>query len=369
MSTEAIESSPDLFYLPRESREAATALETGFLDRGGAPRAVRATEVRRRPEGSEEILFRTIAYPRPKGIGERLSRALIAARAISLTATLMPCLAVWAEGARRGSAVEFLPAISALVGAISLQLAVNLYNDVSDYRRLIDLPGTPGGSGVIEKGWFTPIEIRNWARFFAVFGVLAGLPALARRPVEIAITGGLGALGTLLYSHPRAGLKYLALGDFAVLALCGPVLTAGFSVAAFGTVIPSVLPIGGVLGLLACGLLHVNNLHDIEFDRARGAITLAGRIGFVASTRLLVAMYVGAAAALIGGVAAGRLPAIALAALGVTPLVVPLLRRVCGAMGPSSPELEGTRITAAKIHLLAGVLLSLSLFLSRWIGT
>jgi len=41
---------------------------------------------------------------------------------------------------------------------------------------------------------------------------------------------------------------------------------------------------------------------------------------------------------------------------------------VLSAMGPSSPTLEGARMTAAKIHLLAGLALTLGILASRWTG-
>ena len=362
------DNSIDLFFLPRESSDAQIALRTGFLARAGGKVEVRATELLRRSNGAEEILFRKCTYPVPKSFGERITRALAAARIFSLTATLMPCLAVWAEGTRRGDRVNLLVALSALAGALFLQLGVNLYNDVFDYQKLIDLPGTPGGSGVIEKGWFTPEEIRKWARIAVISGVLSGIPALIIHPLEILVAGGLGTLGALVYSHPRAGLKYRGLGDLAVFALCGPVLTVGFSIAAFNVIIPSVIPIGVFLGLLACALLHVNNLHDIDFDRSRGAITLAGRIGFVASVRLLIALYIAAAIILIAGTVNRDLPLTVLPTLLVSFIVFPLARRVLSAMGPSSPTLEGARMTAAKIHLLAGLALTLGILASRWTG-
>jgi 1,4-dihydroxy-2-naphthoate octaprenyltransferase len=280
----------------------------------------------------------------------------------------MPCLAILADGIRRGVPVRLGVAIPSILGALFLQIAINLYNDVSDYLKLIDLPGTPGGSGAFHRGWYTPREILNYARIAAVLGVLAGIPALLLFPVEILTLGLLGLGGALLYSNERFGLKYFALGDGAVLLLCGPAITAGMSIAAFGMLIPSVVAIGLVLGLFACGLLHVNNLQDMEFDRARGAETLALKLGFLPSVLLFTALYGLAFSIGIVAVAFKILPLGALLFLLAAIPATKLLAKVRRAIGPTSPTLEGTRIEAAQVHLLAGILLTLGTVVSKWIG-
>ncbi len=353
-------------YLVRNSVEARSALETGFIGTMNGKVPVRAADLIRRASGEEEILFRHRPYVEAKHFGESLGRFLIAIRAFSLTATLMPCLAVLASGILAGFLPRTAVAISAIIGALLLQIAVNLLNDISDYVKLIDLPGSPGGSGVFEKGWYSPGEIRRIAQFALALGFLAGVPALVAYPLQILGIGALGTLGAVLYSHDRIGLKYHALGDLAVFILCGPALTVGFSVATYGELVPGVLPIGAVLGLLACALLHVNNLHDMDLDRSRGASTLASRIGYIPSARLLAVMYGGATLILGLSVYSGALPVSALLAVFAMIPALKLTRRIFAALGPTSPSLEGARMVAAQIHLVAGVLLTLGILSARF---
>ena len=358
----------DHYFLERGTPETIRTLESGTIARDGKTIDVRAVAVRALAGGGEEILFRRRSPTPARNFAERAKRFTVAIRAFSLTATFMPCLAALLLGIRGGAAPELGVALPALAGVLLLQVSVNLYNDVSDYLKLIDLPGSPGGSGVFELGWFTPREIRNCARATLILGIAAGLPALARHPLEILAMGGLGIVGTILYSHPRFGLKYHALGDLAVFVLCGPALAAGFAWATFGAVSGGVLAAGSFLGLLACALLHVNNFHDMELDRSRGVTTLAIRLGFEGSWKFLGFLYGAAIAILFAAVAFGMFPATALLATIVALPAGKLYRRIRTSLGPHSPTLEGARIDAAKIHLLAGALLSAGLFASRWIG-
>jgi 1,4-dihydroxy-2-naphthoate octaprenyltransferase len=356
------------FAIDRFSSEARTALFKGALPREDGDIRVRAVELLVGAGGREVIVFQKIETSEKPSASEKVRRVLISIRAISLTATLTPCFAVLADGLRRGERLRYGVALSAVAGALFLQIAINLYNDVSDYVKLIDLPGTPGGSGAFDRGWTTPREILGYARVAAALGVAAGVPALLAYPFQIAAIGLLGLGGALLYSNERFGLKYHALGDLAVLVLCGPALTAGFSYAAFGKLIPSYLLSGFMLGLLACSLLHVNNLQDIDIDRARGASTLATRFGFTASVRLLVVMNTAAFLIPVLAVARGIFPSAALIVLFAAIPAWKMARKIRRSLGPACPSLAGVRIAAAQIHLLAGILLSVGIAIGALYG-
>ncbi len=368
MNSRITGTSPDHYFLDRDSLDSRAALDSGMLEVGDEKIPVRAVALLDRANGRVEVLFRRRTPSRARTLEERLKRIFITIRGFSLTATLMPCLAILLLGMHQGYRAEPAIAISALAGVLFLQIAVNLYNDVTDYLKLIDLPGSPGGSGVFELGWFSPREIRGYAHVMAGAGFLAGLPALFAYPLEIFMAGGLGLIGMMLYSHGRFGLKYHALGDVAVFVLCGPALTAGYSYAAFGELIPGFLPTGALLGLLACGLLHMNNLHDMELDASRGVSTLAIRLGFKTSVTLLGLLYLAAALILVAATTWGTLPPLSLLAILAFGQAVGLYRTARTALGPISPTLEGSRMKAAQIHLAAGLLLCVGIFGTRWTG-
>jgi 1,4-dihydroxy-2-naphthoate octaprenyltransferase len=283
---------------------------------------------------------------------------LQAIRAISLTATITPCVAVLLLGLHGGASPRWALAATALLGALLLQVGVNLMNDVEDHRRIIDVPGTLGGAGVIQRGWLRPAQVQRAARACLLVGALLGLPTALAEPRLMAGIAALALVGSLGYSGPRVGLKYRGLGDITVLLLCGPALTAGFAAAAFGVVPAEVLLLGGALGLYAVGILHVNNLQDVDADRASGAVTLAQRLGSVGSRVYLVALYgLGLGAWVVAALAAG-LPvwlAIAPAALALVPTAA-LVREVLTGGDLQAPRYALLRIRAAQAHLLFGLL-------------
>lgn len=282
-----------------------------------------------------------------------------AARAPSLTATLMPSLVtVVLVGAR--APLRPVVAALAIAGAIALQLGVNWLNDVADYKRLIDLPGALGGAQVIQRGWLDVARVRRAARWALAAGVLLGLPALARDPWAIAAIGALGLLGAGGYSGERVGLKYVALGDLAVWLLCGPVLTAGVAVAAVGAAAATsaavpVATAGAAFGFFAVAILHTNNLQDVDEDALAGARTVARLLGARLGRAYLVALYaLGATCAALTFVAIGR-PSSAAPLAAAALLAARFVRWFALAPDLRAPALSGARVVAAQLHLVLGV--------------
>jgi 1,4-dihydroxy-2-naphthoate octaprenyltransferase len=327
------------------------ALPRAVVDVGGA-RAVRF-----------ELLDES-ALGRPSSIAVWVR----AARVVSLTATFTPCLAVLLYGVllgpSHGFALRPFVAACAGLGALVLQLSVNLWNDVEDYARLIDMPGTYGGAGILQVGWLRARSVKRVAVACLVLGLALGVPALVRAPVPLLVIGVLAAVGTMGYSGTPFGFKYRALGDVTVLALCGPGLTLGFAYAAFGHVDAGVVALGFFFGLAAVAILHVNNWQDAEVDARSGALTVARVLGPSASKVYLVLLYAGALAG--WGWAWFRAPvALHIAAL-VAPLlavapVVKMIASIVLAEDPHDASLALIRVRAAQMHLLLGVALCIGL--------
>ncbi len=333
---------PGRLRLPLGSPELPAILESGTMIVDGQAVAVVPTSV---DETSVQLVPVDPAADRPPAP----SLWWRAVRPISLTATATPALAMIVYGVRHQWAIDWRIAIPALLGALLLQVAVNLLNDVEDHLRLIDLPGGPGGAGVIQRGWLTARRVRRAAFGALALGVLCGAPALFRAPLPILAIGALGVLGTLGYSGRPFGWKYRALGDLAVLALCGPGMTLGMSWAAFGRGGLAPWLLGGYFGLLAVAILHANNLEDRELDRRRGAVTVAQQLGARGGRAYFVLLYLVAFA----------LPPLAWWAGAIGPIAafLPLVGLPVIALPPN-------RLRAAQAHLALGVLFLLALLAS-----
>jgi 1,4-dihydroxy-2-naphthoate octaprenyltransferase len=294
--------------------------------------------------------------------GSALSVWLQAARPKTLAAAAAPAVVgsavALAEGIFRPG-----PAAAALAGALLLQVGSNLANDVFDFHRGADAGERMGPLRITQAGLRSPAQVK--AAMAVVFGLAAliGLYLAQTGGWPILIVGLLSILAAVAYTGGPFPLGYHGLGDlfvfifFGLVAVCGTyyVQAGRVSVLAWWSAVP--------VGLLATAILVVNNLRDIESDRAAGKRTLAVRLGpqgARAEYLLLVRT-------------AFLLPAIMWAAGATGPWVLltwlaffvarPTVNLVLGGEGRVLNEaLAGT----ARLELAYASLLSLGLILSRW---
>jgi 1,4-dihydroxy-2-naphthoate octaprenyltransferase len=202
-------------------------------------------------------------------------------------------------------AFKFGPALAALLAALLLQVGANLANDVFDYHKGADTKERLGPPRVTQMGWLTPRQVL--AGMWITFG-LAALPG-----VYLALVGGwpivaiglLSIVSAIAYTGGPFPLGYNGLGDvfvfvfFGLAAVCGTyyVQAATVSALALGAAVP--------MGLLTVAILVVNNVRDVDTDRAAGKKTLAVRLGARAArieyvVLLVVAYLIPLVMALIG---------------------------------------------------------------------
>jgi 1,4-dihydroxy-2-naphthoate polyprenyltransferase len=113
------------------------------------------------------------------------------------------------------------------------------------------------------------------------------------------------------------------------------------------------------VGLPACAVLVANNLRDVDTDRVAGKRTLAVRIGAKTTTRLFVALLVGAFVAVVPIGLANHWAFIALAA---APLAIEPVRRVTTSTEPSA--LVRALVRTVRLSLALSVLLTIGLIVS-----
>lgn len=281
-----------------------------------------------------------------------------ATRAFSLTAVLAPFVAIALFGWSLHASWHVAAALCAALGVSALLFGVNMANDVEDDARGIDTKGSLGGSGVLQAGLLTKAQVRAAAYTLMAAGVALGIPTVRAAPREMLAVGALTLFGAAMYSNRFFGLKYHALGDAAVFALCGPMLAYGASVAGFARVLPGAIALGSVFGFAAVAILHVNNLQDIVSDRRAGAFTVANVIGERASRAYLVLLYLGAA--LSWAILHLPLAAMLIGFVGFIP-AARLIVRVGRAPHLRAPAFSLVRVEAAQAHLAIGASVCLAL--------
>ena len=290
----------------------------------------------------------------------RLHAWAAAARPATLPAAVVPVLLGAALAAREGL-FRAIPFAATLAGALAIQVGTNLANDYFDWRSGADNAARLGPPRASQSGLIPPARVLAGAWIAFGFATLCGIALIAIAGWPIAILGAASIAAGILYTGGPRPYGYVGLGDLVCFLFFGPVAVVGTYFIQTGKLSAPVLAASVPVGLTVTAILVVNNLRDIDTDRAAGKRTLAVRIGRGA-TRAQYAILVGAALALpplLG--AAGLLPALGAIACAAAPLALSPARAVFSRTeGPAlNDALRGT----ARFHLVFGVLFALGILL------
>lgn len=175
----------------------------------------------------------------------------------------------------------------ALATAILLQVLSNFANDYGDFRKGTD--DHTRTDRALASGTITEVQMRNALIVTSIVTLLVGLTLLWRAFGSIEIGSlilfviGLLSIGAAIkYTAGKNPYGYSTLGDLAVFVFFGLVAVLGtyylhagkFGYGFYQSIIPACS-----IGLLATGVLNINNIRDIEGDTANGKITLAAKLG------------------------------------------------------------------------------------------
>lgn len=286
---------------------------------------------------------------------------LLAARPKTLPAAAVPVIV--------GTAVAIServfnpgPALAALFGALLIQIGTNLANDVFDYKKGADTTARLGPLRVTQAGLLSPRQV------LIGMGLTFGLAALIG--VYLAVVGGwpiiviglLSITAGMAYTGGPFPLGYNGLGDLFVFIFFGLVAVCGTYYVQAGTVSVATWWAAVPVGLLATAILVVNNLRDIDTDRAAGKKTLAVRFGTggaqIEYTLLVTGAYLSPLLMWLTGVSTAW---VLLAWLSL-PLTRPLLQLIWHEKGRAlNQALAGT----ARLELVYGLLFSAGLIVGR----
>ena len=202
----------------------------------------------------------------------------LAARPKTLLASLAP-VAIGTSLAHHDGGFHLVAACAALLGALTIQIGTNFCNDYCDYFQGADTDSRKGPARAVQSGWITPRAMFAGAVVMFSLALLVSIYLYARAGWVFLLIGSLAVLFGVLYTAGRYSLAYLGLGDPFVLIFFGPVAVAGTYFVQTLEFQWSAVVAGLAPGLLAVGLLVVNNLRDIDEDRLASKRTLAVRFG------------------------------------------------------------------------------------------
>lgn len=283
----------------------------------------------------------------------------LAARPKTLPAAAAPVIVGTAAAIADGK-FQVLPALSALLGALLLQIGANFANDVGDFHKGADTHERQGPLRVTQAGLLKPqqVVVGMWVTFGLAALVGIYLAAVAGWPVVL--IGVLSILAALAYTGGPFPLGYNGLGELFVFLFFGLAAVAGTYFVQAGSVTALALWVSVPMGLLAVDILVVNNLRDIETDRAAGKKTLAVRLGAGGARLEYLVCLVGAyAISIVIWLVGLTSPWVLLAWLSL-PLALPLVRLIYREKGSVLNQgLAGT----GRLELAFALLFSLGLIL------
>jgi 1,4-dihydroxy-2-naphthoate octaprenyltransferase len=202
----------------------------------------------------------------------------MAARPRTLPAAIAPVL-VGTSLAGFQHVFEPLRFVAALLGAVFIQVGTNLSNDYSDARRGADTEDRLGPVRVTAGGLVPPRQVLVATYVSFGLAVVCGIYLIAVAGWELLLVGAASILAGVAYTGGPKPYGYEGLGEVFVFLFFGIVAVAGSYFVQTTHLIWEAFALAVPVGLLAAGILVVNNVRDTDSDRRAGKRTLAVRLG------------------------------------------------------------------------------------------
>lgn len=284
---------------------------------------------------------------------------LRAFRPKTLSAAIVPIVVATALVAAQDMPIQWAISALALVAALFIQIATNLFNDAIDFKKGADQADRLGPQRATQSGWFTYKHVMGLGYLFVFLALLLGIPLVLRGGEVIVMIGLVSLLLAYGYTGGPFPLAYLGLGDLFVVLFFGLIAVGGVFFLHTLNFSEAVIIAGLQVGMLATVLIAINNIRDMYQDQRVGKKTLPVRFGLTfGRVEIAALIFISYLLQLywlwLGLVWATLLPLIML------PLAVSIIFRVF----KTEPGMAYNSLLAQAgvHHLLFGVLLSIGLW-------
>lgn len=201
----------------------------------------------------------------------------------TLFASLVPVLVglIIAPGSQPSGTFELnaLTAVITVICALSLQILSNLINDYYDFIRGSDKAGRAGFKRALAEGEVSVEQMRRACFITLAVALITGLYLVIEGGWPILLAGVTAIIFAWLYTATSHSLSYLGIADIFVFLYYGVIASCGTTYLQTHTFCLTSFHAGAVCGLISMCVLMINNLRDIESDRAAGKRTLPVRLG------------------------------------------------------------------------------------------
>jgi 1,4-dihydroxy-2-naphthoate octaprenyltransferase len=264
-------------------------------------------------------------------------------------------------GALLSPKIDILKFILTLIGAVLIHLGVNAWSDYFDYKKGADRWDTLGSSRTIVDGLLKPKEVLMIGTILILISAFIGIILTLMTSFELLKILFIGAILGLFYAFVPIGFKYIALGDLAVFLAWSfislgsyYIQTLEFSPIPFLAFIP--------ISLLVVGILHGNNMRDINDDKKAGYKTFAGILGIKGSQFYYALLVISSYVSLVLLVAFKILPIWTLIALLTIPSA---LRNVEWAFKPNYIQFGMLDFYTAQLSNSLSIFIIIGLIMNR----
>ena len=285
----------------------------------------------------------------------------------------LPKLKLWFEGARPKtipaavvpvivgtasveSSLTIYKLLLALVVSIALLVGVNYANDYSDGIRGTDQDRV-GPRRLVGSELVSAKKVKLAAGISFLVAAIAGLVLAIVTSLLLILIGCLAILAAWFYTGGSKPYGYSGFGEISVFVFFGLVATVGSSYVQSQTIESISILCSVPVGLLASALLVVNNFRDIETDSETGKQTFAVRLGKAKTQTFFALLLLGSLGMYV--LIAMLYTYLALITLVAIPLSLKLIKDIY--TKESAEDLIKILENTAKLHLLAGILLSIGL--------
>ncbi len=155
-----------------------------------------------------------------------IARWLVATRAAVLIMTFISAT-IPALLALRAGQFNLERYLLLVIGLVFAHATNNLLNDYTDFKRGVDKNNyfrTQYGPQPLESGLMSERELLTYAAITGLIAVAAGIPLVVFGGWRALLLMGAGVVFVLFYTWP---LKYIGLGELAVILIWGPLMVGG----------------------------------------------------------------------------------------------------------------------------------------------
>eukprot|EP00466_Bigelowiella_natans_P001277 jgi/Bigna1/89106/estExt_fgenesh1_pg.C_430120 len=174
--------------------------------------------------------------------------------------------------------------------AVLTQIGTNLHNDYADFVKGADTNLRVGPARATQKGWIQPKTMAKASSLILAAAIAVGIQLVSMGgglPVALAVfacifgavayTGGPYPLGAIGLGH--ISIAYAGLGDVFTMFYFGLVPVLATYYLNTGFISATAIGFSLIMGSFASAIITVNNIRDVETDKAIGKKTSAVRYG------------------------------------------------------------------------------------------